>query len=142
MLEFTFDTTRAFADLIVTGTLGRFPCIRFVLSHLGGTLPFLAWRLKVLDAYAPPGRPPVLDQLRTLWFDVAASGAPENLRFAIELLGAGRIVFGSDTPFAPAGFVDANTAGLDALDEDERAAIAHGNAAALLAGSAHGSHRV
>ena len=130
VLEFTFDTTRAFADLIATGTLERYPRIRFVLSHLGGTLPFLAWRLSVLDAFTD--RPPALEQMRRLWFDVAASGAPANLRFAIDVLGADRLVYGSDTPFAPAPFVDANTAGLDALDEAERVAIQHANAEALL----------
>ncbi len=47
MIEYPFDTTRAAVNLVFTGALERFANIRFILSHAGGTLPYLAWRLSV-----------------------------------------------------------------------------------------------
>jgi predicted TIM-barrel fold metal-dependent hydrolase len=137
VLEFTFDTTRALADMIATETLERQPGIAFVLSHLGGALPFLAWRLSMLDAVpsaAHPERPrmPVREQLRGLYYDTAVAAGPENLRLAAELLGTDRILYGSDTPFAPAPFVEANTRGLEVLDAAARGAVGRENALRLL----------
>ena len=45
VLEFVFDTTRAIANLIHRGATKRFPDIRFIFSHAGGTAPFIAWRI-------------------------------------------------------------------------------------------------
>lgn len=43
--EFTFNTTRAATNLILSGTLDRYPNIKFILAHAGGTLPYLEWRI-------------------------------------------------------------------------------------------------
>ncbi|HWF53184.1 MAG TPA: amidohydrolase family protein [Solirubrobacteraceae bacterium] len=137
VLEFTFDTTRAVADLIAGEVLDRCPDVRFVLSHLGGSLPFLAHRLSMLDAVpsgATPARPrtTVLAQLRRLHYDVALSGSPANLHFAAEVVGIERLVYGSDTPFAPPPFVEAGARVLAELPDAERAAIGRANALRLL----------
>ena len=39
--ELVFDTTRAIANLLCTGTLAKYPNIRFIMSHMGGVTPFL-----------------------------------------------------------------------------------------------------
>lgn len=82
LYEFTFDTTRAATLLMYSGTLKRYPDIRFQLAHAGGTVPFLAHRLGILAQTA------------------AADPAPGAMR---SVLAAGRkehIVFGSDWPFS------------------------------------------
>lgn len=43
--EFTFNTTRAASNLIFSGTMERYPSIKFILAHAGGTLPYLKWRI-------------------------------------------------------------------------------------------------
>ena len=43
--EFGVDTTRTIASLLFSGTAARFPDIRFIFSHAGGTAPFLTERL-------------------------------------------------------------------------------------------------
>lgn len=43
--EFTFNTTRAATNLILSGTLERYSNIDFILAHAGGVLPYLEWRL-------------------------------------------------------------------------------------------------
>jgi hypothetical protein len=47
LVEFVCDTTRAATNLILTGTLEKYPRIRWILAHAGGFLPFIAWRLSL-----------------------------------------------------------------------------------------------
>ena len=53
MYEFPFETVRAVANLIYSGTLERHPSIRFQLAHLGGAAPFLAHRIASLADREP-----------------------------------------------------------------------------------------
>ena len=77
LYEFPFDTTRAVANLIYSGTLERCPRIRLQVSHLGGTAPFLAHRLASLEAREPEraARAPAgaLAYLRRLYYDTGLS---------------------------------------------------------------------
>lgn len=43
--EFTFNTTRAATNLILSGTVERYSNIKFILAHSGGTLPYINWRI-------------------------------------------------------------------------------------------------
>ena len=45
LVGFLFDTTVAAAHLVFSGVAERFPNIKWVLSHLGGAIPYLAERL-------------------------------------------------------------------------------------------------
>ena len=45
--EFPFETTRAVMDLIYKGKLQRYPKIRWIIAHAGGTIPYLADRLSI-----------------------------------------------------------------------------------------------
>jgi predicted TIM-barrel fold metal-dependent hydrolase len=40
-MEFTFDTTRAIFNLVFNGTMERYPRIKWVVAHAGGTVPYL-----------------------------------------------------------------------------------------------------
>ena len=48
-IEWPFDTTRAVANMVYSGVLDRCPNIRFILSHGGGAVPYLAWRISILE---------------------------------------------------------------------------------------------
>ena len=131
VLEFTFDTTRMVAELILTETLQRYPRLNLVLSHLGGTLPWVAWRLSMLDEFGSASggrREPVREQLRRLYYDVALSADPATLELARTVVGADRLLYGSDFPFAPDAFIDRNTANVDV----ELAAATRANSARLF----------
>jgi predicted TIM-barrel fold metal-dependent hydrolase len=138
VLEFTFDTTRMIADLILTETLHRYERLTLVLSHLGGTLPWVAGRLAMLDGFpsAVPGnrsREPVRDQLRRLYYDLALAADPLMLRLAVDIVGADRLLYGSDIPFAPDDFVDRNTRELSvSRDGADLAAVTRENAERLF----------
>jgi aminocarboxymuconate-semialdehyde decarboxylase len=95
------ETAVALASLIFGGVLERFPRIRFLAAHGGGVVPFVIGRwqhgaqvrpeLKHLSA-SP------LESLRHIYVDTIVHGASE-LDYLIKMLGAERIVLGSDIPF-------------------------------------------
>ena len=106
MLEYPFDTTRAAFNLVLTGTLKRYPRIRFILSHAGGAAPYLAWRGSVspmIDPRMPQlSREEVLAGFRHFWYDTALAPAAATWGCLKEVADPSRIVFGSDWPFANA----------------------------------------
>lgn len=140
--EFTFDTTRVMFDLILRGQIDKYPHIRWVLAHFGGTLPFLAGRLRTVEhsgrdrfsEFRSRGRP-VLDYIRSFYYDSAMSSTPINIRALTELVGADHLVYGSDSPHAPEMMVTLNTADVDAIaDAEAKDALNFGNAERLLKG--------
>ncbi|MCY1021662.1 amidohydrolase family protein [Pyxidicoccus sp. MSG2] len=104
LLEFLCDTTRAATNLIISGTLERYPRIRWILAHAGGFLPYIAWRLSLanfmpeLSERAPAG---ILDSIRRFYFDTALSPSPYAMAALERLVDPTHILFGSDFPFAP-----------------------------------------
>ena len=63
--EFMFDTTRAGLNLFFNNCLDRFPNIKFILAHAGGTLPYFSWRLGEImatDMIAELENNPLLDE--------------------------------------------------------------------------------
>ncbi|MCY1299800.1 Amidohydrolase [compost metagenome] len=105
LVEFLCDTTRAAVNLILTGTLERYPRIRWILAHGGGFLPYVAWRISLANALpqfreqAPQG---VMSYLKRFYFDTALSPSRYSMAALKELVEPSHILFGSDFPFAPA----------------------------------------
>ena len=99
---FLFDTTLAASKLVFSGVVKRYPRIRWVLGHLGGTIPFLAERLdRGYRAFAGCRKhidePPTAYLKRNFYYDtVNFSQGP--LKLALEFAGAEHILAGSDYP--------------------------------------------
>jgi predicted TIM-barrel fold metal-dependent hydrolase len=138
MAEFVFDTTRAAVNLIYGGTLERCRNVSIILSHAGGTVPYIAWRIAqgalfpALRDKAPQG---ALAYLRRLYYDTAMSATPYALASLREVADPGHILFGSDWPFLPEDQVMEMVDGLVAyrgFGESTRAAIERGNGLALF----------
>jgi len=134
---FLFDTTLAASKLVFSGTAARFPRIRWVLSHLGGTIPYLAERLdrgwrafKECRVYID--RPPT-EYLKKYFYYDTVSFDPGALRLAIGFAGADHIVAGSDYPHQ-IGSIPLMLESLRSLPvaEDQKAGILGGNAERLL----------
>jgi aminocarboxymuconate-semialdehyde decarboxylase len=130
-----FDTAVAAANLIFGGLLDRFPKLNVCLPHAGGALPYLIGRLnhgwKVRPECRALKQPPS-SYLRRFTYDTI-SHAPESLRYLIELVGADRVMLGSDYCF-DMGYerpVEA-VIRLRGLTQADRAKILGGNAARLL----------
>ena len=130
-----FDTAVAAANLIFSGLLDRFPNLDICLPHAGGALPYLIGRLnhgwKVRQECRALKKPPS-SYLRRFTYDTI-SHAPESLDYLIKLVGADRVMLGSDYCFdmgceRPVEVVTR----LRGLTRADRTKILGGNAARLL----------
>ena len=137
---FFADTNLAVARMAYSGVFERYRNIRWVISHLGGTLPFMLPRLdnywKQFPAAKERSPRPPSAYIKELLFDTASTHRPA-IRCAVETLGAERLVFGTDYPHVSGGsgpFLDAVEAvGATGADRD---ALLWGRAEALLDGRA------
>lgn len=136
LVGFPMDTTLAAAHLVFSGVAERCPGIRWILGHLGGTIPYLAERLdrgyeNFADCRRDIPQPPSV-YLKRFYYDTV-NFDPAALRLAIGFAGVGQILAGSDYPHAigsiPQMIAAIRSLGLPAEDE---ARILGGNAAALL----------
>ena len=116
LIEFLCDTTRAALKLILSGTLERYPSIRWILAHAGGFLPYVAWRVSLAnlmppyDERAPQG---VLTYVKRFYYDTALSPSRYSMAVLEELVEPSHILFGSDFPFAPEALTAVQTKTLD-----------------------------
>jgi predicted TIM-barrel fold metal-dependent hydrolase len=135
-MGFMADTMFAVGRLAYAGTFDRFPGIRWIFTHLGGTIPFVLPRYDNYSRQFPECREkitrPPSEIMRELYYDTVTMHAPA-LRCAVDTLGSERLVFGSDYPHVPGGidrFVTVlNSVGLSA---DELAMIGRSTAAGLI----------
>jgi aminocarboxymuconate-semialdehyde decarboxylase len=101
LVGFLMDTTLATAHLVFAGIPERYPKIRWVLSHTGGAVPFLAERFdRGYEAFdccrANITRKPS-EYLREFYYDTV-NFDPACLKLAIDFAGIDHIVAGSDYP--------------------------------------------
>jgi predicted TIM-barrel fold metal-dependent hydrolase len=103
LIDFTADTTRAVAQLHYHNVFARTPKVKYIISHAGGTIPYLATRFAIVDAMnVIPGaeeRGTAADTLRKLYWDTALSWHPPNLRMLRSVVGMSQVLFGSDYPY-------------------------------------------
>jgi predicted TIM-barrel fold metal-dependent hydrolase len=155
LMEYLFDTTRAAVNLVLSGAMDRFPRIRFILSHAGGTLPYIAWRVSHI-AWRQLAEPPfterfplalieqnsgqisaelVLSRIRRFWYDTALSAGPQTFGALNAVADPGRVLFGSDWPYAPETMTRDSIESLGApgfLSVAQRSALDRGNALQLF----------
>ena len=102
VVEFGFDTTRAIVSLLVSGTTARLNNIKWIFSHAGGTVPFLAGRLAhTLERPPHKEKMPngVRHELQKLFYDIAGASNTGVLASLRDLVPASQILYGSDAPF-------------------------------------------
>jgi len=136
LVGFLLDTTLAAAHLVFAGVFTRFPRIRWVLSHLGGAIPYLAERLDrgfhaFRECRTNIEQPPS-ESLRQLYYDTV-NFDPAALQLAISFAGPRHILAGSDYPHQ-IGSIPAMLQAIRGLpiSEDDKADILGRNAAGLL----------
>ncbi|QBR04119.1 amidohydrolase family protein [Paraburkholderia pallida] len=137
VLEFPFDTTRTAASLIISGAFHRYPKLRFILSHAGGALPFLAPRLSLSISMMPGlveqyGDP--MAAIRSFYYDTALSAGASTLAALAQVTDPDHILFGTDFPFATLTAIERFGSVLDQIDVPgiEMSAVYRTNAARLL----------
>jgi predicted TIM-barrel fold metal-dependent hydrolase len=102
MIEYGTDTTRAIASVLLRGTAKKYPDVKFIFSHAGGTMPFLIERFARLGARdnVPGGN--MEAALKTFHYDIAQTSHRIPLRALVDLVSTSQIVFGTDFPFRTA----------------------------------------
>ncbi|KAF9893253.1 hypothetical protein FE257_011683 [Aspergillus nanangensis] len=153
-LGFPLETTIAVTRMLLAGVFDRFPRLKVLLAHSGGTLPFLAGRIESCihherkfvanggDVVGPQRS--VWDVLKTnIYLDAVVYGTA-GLNAAMTASGTDRLLFGTDHPFFPPldgkegnewPSVTTNYKAInDAFDTEDAsvAAVLGGNAARIL----------
>jgi aminocarboxymuconate-semialdehyde decarboxylase len=136
LVGFLMDTTLAASKLVFTGVVERHPNIKWVLTHMGGAIPYLAERLDrgyraFADCRQYISKPPS-EYLKTFYYDTVNFN-PDAVEFAIKFAGPEHILAGSDYPHQIGSIplmID-TIRGLNVRDDVKRK-IFGGNAARLL----------
>ncbi len=151
-----FDTTIAMTRMIFGGLLDRFPGLKVITHHLGGTVPFLESRIK--GAYDQFGartadedygalshafKKHPREYFRMFYADTALYGSPPALECGLAFFGSEHVLFGSDMPFDAEGGPRYIRETLRAIDEmtaspEEKRRILRENAIRLLGLSSKG----
>ncbi|KAJ5740951.1 hypothetical protein N7493_000823 [Penicillium malachiteum] len=105
MFDYPHETGRTAMDLITRSTLRKFPDVKIILSHAGGTLPWLINRPATMLPYTPVdiglSTKEILDEARKFYFDTALSGAHVMLDLLYKIADPDHVLFGCDFPNAP-----------------------------------------
>jgi predicted TIM-barrel fold metal-dependent hydrolase len=135
VIEFGTDTTRAITRLMFSGAAHRYPNIRWIWSHAGGTAPFLTERLvrfaqneNGMKERVPEG---VLTYLKRFYYDTAQAAHPWALASLMRLVAITQVVFGTDFPWRTAAET-ARQLKEYGFSADELRAIDNGNIERLL----------
>ena len=139
LIDYPADTTRAVARLHYSNTFARTPDVKYILSHAGGTVPYLAGRFAIIDQMGVvPGaqeRGTAAETFRRLYWDTALSWGDPVLRMLREVVGIDRVVFGTDYPYLRRDLAVACRQRIEAspeLTDYERTAILGGTATTLI----------
>jgi predicted TIM-barrel fold metal-dependent hydrolase len=139
LIDFTADTTRAIAQMHYHNVFARTQNVKYIFSHAGGTIPYLATRFAIVDEMKViPGaeeRGTAADTLRRLYWDTALSWHPANLHMLRTVVGMGQVLFGSDYPYLRRDLAVACRREVEEspeLNDKERSAILAANAIKLF----------
>ena len=137
IIEYGTDTTRTIASLVFGGSAARYPNIRYIFCHAGGTMPYLIQRFYdfsgrdtgAMKAAMPNG---MMHELTRFYYDLAQTAHAGPVGCLRKVVPTTQILFGTDYPYG-AGCVDqAKRVAECGFSAAELAAVDRGNALKLL----------
>ncbi len=132
-IEYATDSTRTIAHIVFGGTAAKFPDIRWIFSHSGGTLPFLTGRFIRLAEERKPAHLPdgPLPAFRKFYYELAQGNTPGQIAALLKMVSISQVMYGTDYPFRDGAEVNKGIAdwGFDAAN---LRAIERDNALKLL----------
>lgn len=134
-IEFGTDTTRAITRMVFSGASQRFPDIRMIWSHAGGTMPYLIERfvrMAQMRDYAKLLPQGFMPEAQRFFYDTAQVANHPTLTCAREVVPDTHFVFGTDFPYRTS---IEHIEGLEAcgvFNATQLDAIARGNVATIL----------
>jgi len=137
-VAFPYDTTLTIGRLAYAGVLEQLPDLSFILSHAGGTIPFLWWRMDYGWREDLPGchdhikAPPTEYLKRSCYYDTALTDM-KALMLTYDRVGGDRMMLGTDSPYRKDALTGTMNAVRDMdIDDKTRAKILGGNALELI----------
>ncbi|KAK5999267.1 6-methylsalicylic acid decarboxylase [Cladobotryum mycophilum] len=144
IVDYPLATTRAAIDLVMNGTIQSHPDIDIILSHAGGTIPYVGTR-----AIESLGIPEVAQRvnvnlkqatnnLQRFYYDIAGSTSAAQLNGLLDFSTPSHVLFGSDFPYIPqAGIAVQLSSYTNFVETNPRGSliappVLHANAVALL----------
>jgi predicted TIM-barrel fold metal-dependent hydrolase len=133
VVEYDFDIARAVVSFLKSDSFRRYPNIRFIFPHSGGTLPVLANRVteSLPDKRSEQATAELMEEVKGIYFDVAHATYPAPLSALTKVVPTSQILFGSDYPIVP---LPVSEGPLDhfGFSESDLQAINRGNAERLF----------
>jgi predicted TIM-barrel fold metal-dependent hydrolase len=136
-IGFPYDTGRAVFALLLNGTLSRFPKIRWIFCHGGGTVPALAGRVREMIRAMPQlaeVAPQGFDhELQRLHYETGNAASSPSMAALLAYVPLSQVMFGTDAPYFG---LDTNLATLRAnrLSSEQLRAIERDNALRIIPG--------
>ncbi len=98
-MEYFFETTRTVVNLLLQGTLRRYPNLRFVVPHGGAFLTILSDRLIPLANVSLKDKSlDISGDLSRLYYDLAGFSMPKQFDL-LRTITDSSLLYGSDSPF-------------------------------------------
>jgi predicted TIM-barrel fold metal-dependent hydrolase len=101
-IEYPFETTRAITNILFKKARAKFPDVKIIFPHGGGTLPFLAERI-IAQAGIPyqggQDAAATTAQLKEYYFDLCTANGVAQLTALNTYIGAKKLVAGSDCQY-------------------------------------------
>jgi 6-methylsalicylate decarboxylase len=139
LLDFRTDTNRAVAQMHYTNRFARTPNVKYIFSHAGGSIPYLAARFAIVDemGFIPGGeqRGTAADMFRRLYWDTALAVSEPVLRMLRDVAGIDQVLYGTDFPYLRRDLAVRSRHRISQsseLNDSERRAILGGNASRLF----------
>ena len=139
LLDFPTDTNRAVAQMHYTNRFARTPNVKYIFSHTGGSVPYLAARFAIIDemGFIPGGeqRGTAADMFRRIYWDTALAASDPVLRMLRDVAGIDQVLYGTDFPYLRRDLAVSSKQRIlrsSALNDSERQAILGGNASRLF----------
>jgi len=136
-IEYATDTSRTIASMLFSGTAAKFPNIRWIWSHGGGTMPFLIGRYDRLagerkDPWAPNTPNAERPQLQKFYYEVAQANHPGALAAITEIIPLSQLLFGTDYPIWRTAESVGGVSAYKGFNDAQRQAVNRGNAERLF----------
>lgn len=139
LLDFPTDTNRAVAQMHYTNRFARTPNVKYIFSHAGGSIPYLAARFAIIDEMGFVGgseqRGSAAEMFRRIYWDTALSASNPVLRMLHDVAGVDQVLYGTDFPYLRRDLaVNTNRWILESseLSDSERQGVLGSNASRLF----------
>ncbi|PVH70153.1 amidohydrolase family protein [Cadophora sp. DSE1049] len=117
MFDYPQETGRTAIDMMLSNTLPLVKDCKVILSHAGGTLPYLIDRVAGMIPHTQftvnKSTAELTEDAKQFYFDTALSSNPLVLDHLLGFAKDGHVLFGSDFPNAPTGGIGYFTRNLD-----------------------------